>query len=72
MKKINLPAIVCVNSWAGKQEYPCVVVGETPKKYRISVDKPIALPPHFTLLIPGQTKLVPKHSIRFIKKTEGI
>ncbi len=58
-------AVVCVNSYAGRQEHPCRVVGETPKRYRITVDKPTALPPKFSILAPGQTKLVPKHAVRF-------
>ena len=64
-------AYVCVNSWAGRQEHPCRVVGETSKRYRIEVDKPTALPPGFSLLMPGQTKLVPKTAIRFCRSGEG-
>ena len=59
-------AVVCVNSWAGRQEHPCQVVGETPKRYRIVVDVPTALPPRFTVLMPGTEKLVPKYAIRFV------
>ena len=62
----KLNAVVCIDSWAGRIEHPCRVVGETPKRYRIEVDKPTTLPPRNTLLLPGQTKLVPKEAIRFI------
>ncbi len=60
-------AIVCVDSYAGRQEHPCRVVGETQKRYRIMVDEPTALPPGFSILMPGYTKLVPKSAIRFIE-----
>ena len=66
-ERIVMPAVVCVNSWAGRLEHPCRVIGETPKRYRIEVDKQTALPPGFSLLLPGQTKLVPKHAIRFVE-----
>lgn len=56
-------AVVCVNSWAGRQEYPCIVIGETAKRYRIQVAAPTKLPA--VLLKPGESYLVPKHSIRF-------
>ena len=59
-------AVVCVDSWAGRQEHACTVAGETPKRYRITVDKPTALPPGFSILVPGQTKLVPKAAVRFV------
>ena len=60
-------AVVCMNSHAGRAEKPCFVIDETPKRFRIRVDEPIAIPPGFSLLMPGQTRLVPKHAIRFIK-----
>lgn len=64
-------AMVCINSWAGRAEYPCRVVGETPKRYLIEVDKPTALP-GFRLLLPGQTKLVPKRAIRFEERRDKL
>ena len=67
LDRLVMPAVVCVNSWGGRQEHPCRVIAETPKRYRITVDVPTALPPGFTLLMPGETKLVPKHAIRFVE-----
>ena len=58
-------AVVCTNSWAGRKEQACIVVGETPKRYRIACAVPITLPPRFKTLHPGETALVPKYSIRF-------
>jgi len=62
---MNKAAVVCVNSWAGRQEKNCRVVAETPKRYRIVVDEPTALPPGFSILMPGMSKLVPKTAVRF-------
>lgn len=58
-------AMVYVNSWAGLQGKPCRVVGETPKRYRIEVDEPTKLP-GARMLVPGERRLVPKGSIRFV------
>jgi hypothetical protein len=58
--------VVCVNSWAGRLEHPCRVVGETPKRWRIEVDKPTLLPPRNSELRPGQQRLVPKTAVRFV------
>ena len=46
----------------------CRVVGETPKRCRIAVDVPTVLPPGYTLLMPGMTKLVPKHAVEFLEE----
>ena len=53
-----MDAVVILNSWAGRIEHPCRVVGETPTKYRITVDKPTVLPRR--ILQPGKVALVPK------------
>jgi len=63
---MNKRAVVCMNSWAGRQERPCRVVGETPKRYWIEVDAPTALPPGFSFLLPGMRRMVPKRAVRFI------
>ena len=60
-------AVICIDSFAGRIEHRCRVVGETPKKYRIEVDKPTPLPPRSEVLDVGMQKLVPKHCIRFIE-----
>jgi hypothetical protein len=61
---MNKPAVVCVNSWAGRIEYPCRIVGETPKRWRIEVDMPVKLPR--LVLHPGEVRLVPKSAVRLI------
>lgn len=64
-KVITRPAVVCVNSFAGRREYPCMVIAETPKRYRITSAIPLALPPGLKLMMPGQSALVPKTAVRF-------
>lgn len=59
-------AVVCVNNWAGRQEFPIRVVGETPKRFRIAVDQPTPLPPRSLVLQPGETRLVPRTAVRFL------
>ena len=51
-----MQAYICIQSWAGRVQHKCRIVGETPKRYRIEVDTPTALPPGFSLLMPGQTR----------------
>ena len=67
---VRLDAVVCTDSWAGRQEKPCRVIGETATKYRIEVDVPTGLPPGLTILLPGQTRLVPKRAVRFMRPNE--
>ncbi len=57
------PTVVCKNTWAGRIESPCRVVGETPTRYRIEVDQNIVLPRG--VLRPGTSALVPKTAVRF-------
>lgn len=64
---MNKQAVVCIDSWAGREEKPCRVIGETPKRYRIVVDVPTSLPPKFSVLMPGKPKLVPKRAVRFVE-----
>lgn len=56
-------AVIRLNSWAGYQEVPCRVVGETPKRFRITVDRPTKLPG--VILQPNTPHLVPKTAIKF-------
>jgi len=66
VREVNRAAVVCTDSYAGRQEKPCRVVGETAKRYRIEVDQPTGLPPGFTILLPGHQRLVPKSAVRFM------
>jgi len=71
-KEPSSAALVCTNSWAGRLENPCRIVGETPKKYRIEVDETTELPGG--PLQPGERRLVPKTAVRLLptpETTEG-
>jgi len=69
---VGRPAVVCVDSWAGRQEKPCRVVRETPTRYVIEVDQPTGVPPGFTIMLPGQQKLVPKRAVRLLPPNGGV
>ena len=61
---MNTRAHVCVRSSDGRtQKVACRIVGETPKHYRIECDCVVALPPGYSLLMPGMSRLVPKRSV---------
>lgn len=59
-------AMLCVDTYAGRLEKPCRVIGETPKRYMIVVDKTTIVPVNRTLN-PGVEMLVPKSAIRLVK-----
>lgn len=63
----GIPAVVCVDGWAGRREHPCRVVGETHSSYRITVDAETKLPGR--MLAPGDQALVPRRAIRFTPTT---
>jgi len=64
--------LLIIDSLTGLQEKPCRVVGETPKRYRVTVDQPTGIPPGFSLLMPGMTQLVPKHAVRFVENAAKV
>ncbi|PZN71330.1 MAG: hypothetical protein DM484_26620 [Candidatus Methylumidiphilus alinenensis] len=63
----NIGDFVCINSWAGRTEKPCRIVGETPTRFKIEVDVETWLPNGW--LQPGQQRLVPKTSVRRIHES---
>ena len=57
--------VLVLDGWAGRTEQPVLIVGETPKRYRIAcVDKPVKLGGRNRWLNPGSTALVPKSAVR--------
>ena len=65
----KLDAIVFVDSYAGRREFPCrVIEGSTPRMWRIEVDVDTKLPSG--VLHPGESVLVPKHAVRFLAERE--
>lgn len=57
------PAYLRMDGWAGRHDYAVMVVGETPKKYRIKAVMDTKLPRR--MLRAGDEALVPKHAIKF-------
>jgi hypothetical protein len=62
-------AFLMLSGWGGVGAYPCVVIGETPRKYRILAGARIKLAGRKRWLEAGQATLVPKHAIRFAEKS---
>lgn len=54
---------LCLDSWAGRTNVPCEIVGETPKKYRIKLLKDSLLPSK-KYGKAGEIVLVPKYAVR--------
>jgi hypothetical protein len=59
-------AVVYVNAANGRLKVPGIVVGETPKKFRIEVERPIKL--RTGELLPGKQKLVPRDDVKLLGK----
>ena len=63
----SVPALLHTTGYAGNHAWFVRVVGETPKRYRITAETEIRLPGRNRWLEPGTTALVPKHAISFPK-----
>lgn len=61
---VGRAAVICMNTWAGRIEAPCRVIGETPMRWRVAVDNETRLPGR--VLKPGTLALIPKWSVRFM------
>ncbi len=57
------PAWLHTNGWAGRFKAAVIVVGETPKRYRIRTEKACPLAGRGQTLQVGDTTLVPRQSI---------
>lgn len=57
-------ALLCTNSYAGRREQPVLVVGETPKRYRIQAIERTRMPGRCRWLYAGELALVPKSAIK--------
>lgn len=58
-------AELVTDSFAGRLFQRVLVVGETPKRYRIQATQRIRMPGRCRWLYAGETALVPRESIRF-------
>jgi|GEM_PF-3593410 len=58
--------LLVLDGWAGLRKHPVLILGETPKRYRIACvdDTPVRLAGHHRWLRPGQTALVPKYAVQ--------
>lgn len=55
-----------LDGWAGRRSQPVLIVGETPKRYRIrtTTAAPVRLAGRRRWLFEGETVLVPKTAVR--------
>ena len=56
-------AYLCTDGWAGRSEQAVLIVGETPKRYRIKAVMRTKLP-NYRWLYVGELAMVPKTAIR--------
>jgi hypothetical protein len=57
-------AELCLQGWGGFSATACLVIGQTPKRYRIKALTRMRLSGRNRWLNPGETALVPKAAIR--------
>lgn len=60
-------AHIWLDGWAGRCSYPVLVVGETPKRYRVQLTMHQPLPGRARVGNVGDVVLVPKYSVTFDK-----
>lgn len=60
--------LLMLDGWIGRTDTPVLIVGETPKKFRITppTEKRVKLGGRSRWLYPGETALVPKHAVRVV------
>ena len=64
-----MSAVLRLDSWAGREQYRCEIVGETPTRYRIRLLEPARLPGNRNYQA-GDVVLVPKHAIKLETKKD--
>ena len=64
------PADLCFNDWAGFRTVSVLIVGETPKRYRIEAVEDMRLAGRNRALRKGQQALVPRYAARFSESTQ--
>lgn len=57
--------LLCLDGWMGYTETAVIVIGETPKRYRIRAVTNTKLAGRARWLRPGEVALVPKYAIKF-------
>lgn len=61
---LNRGGYLLMDGWAGRTEQAVMVIGETPKKFRIKAVMRTKLG-GARWIYTGETALVPKHAVRF-------
>ena len=56
-------AVLVLDGWAGRERIPCEVVGETPKRYRIKLQRDALLPGRRRCQA-GDVVFVPKYAVK--------
>lgn len=64
-RRLERPAWLHLDGWAGHTRQPVIVVGETPTRYRIRVEQVTRLGGFMRNLHPGERALVPRRAITF-------
>ncbi len=60
---IGARGIVSLESWAGRTDHPCTIVGETPKRWRVVFDRNVTLPRH-RFVVAGEETVVSKARVK--------
>lgn len=64
MDRFPFQGLLCLNGWGGYSEQPCLVIGETPKRYRIEATQRTRLPGRLRWIYTREQALVPKPAIK--------
>jgi hypothetical protein len=59
-----MQAYLCLDTWAGRREYPVDIVRETPKRYKVRLNGNEVLPGN-RVPCKGDEVYVPKYAIKF-------
>lgn len=71
---MRVRGVLILDGWTGRTDTPVVIVGETPKRFRITPpgDAAVKLAGCSRWLQPGQVASVPKTAIRVCKHEESL
>ena len=60
---IGARGVVSLESWAGRTDHLCTIVGETPKRWRVVFDRDVTLPRH-RFVMAGEETAVSKARVQ--------
>ena len=67
----TMKAYLVTNSFAGRRRVEVVIVGETPKRYRIRAIEGMKMPGRCRWLCAGETALVPKTAVEIEQRQQA-